>query len=127
MRKIKLISILLLFSLVLIGCQKSNLNLSDDVTSIEVYEWGSEEMVTTIDEKEFIEELVKELDSAKTASTASMDLALPDYDLHFNNNDGETLFTMGYYKKVMNLDVEGRYIDFSEDIMYNVELELPLE
>lgn len=127
MGKIKLISILLLFSFVLIGCQKSNLNLSDDVTSIEVYEWGSEELIATIDEKEFIEELVKKLDSARTASTASMDFESPDFDLHFNNNYGETLFKLGYYKKVMNLDVEGRYIDFSEDIVYNVELELPIE
>ena len=127
MGKIKLISILLLFSFVLIGCQKSNLNLSDDVTSIEVYEGGSEELIATIDEKEFIEELVKKLDSARTASTASMDFESPDFDLHFNNNYGETLFKLGYYKKVMNLDVEGRYIDFSEDIVYNVELELPIE
>lgn len=126
MAKIKLAYVFLLFSFVLIGCQNSNLNLSDDVTSIEVYEWGSDELVATIDEKEFIEELVIELDSARTASTASMDFESPDYELHFNN-DGETLFKMGYYKKVMNLDVEGRYIDFSEDIMYNVELQLPLK
>ncbi|MEH7382630.1 hypothetical protein V7138_19355 [Bacillus sp. JJ1533] len=126
MAKIKLVSVLLLFSFFLIGCQNNTLSLSDDVKSIEVYEWGSDELVTTIDEKEFIEELVKELVNARTSSTASMDFESPDYEVHFNN-DGETLFKMGYYKKVMNLDVEGLYWDFSEDIMYNVELQLPFE
>ncbi|RSL31492.1 hypothetical protein D7Z54_20880 [Salibacterium salarium] len=36
MAKIKLVSSLLLFSIVLIGCQNNNLNLSEDVT-----EWGT--------------------------------------------------------------------------------------
>ncbi|RPF50254.1 DUF5301 domain-containing protein [Aquisalibacillus elongatus] len=124
MAKTKLVFVLLLFSFILIGCQNNNLNLSDDVTSIEVYEWESQDLVATIEDKEFIEELVNELDRARTASTASMDFDSPDYEVHFNHNE-ETLFKMGYYKKVMNLEVEGRYWDFGEDRLYNVELQLP--
>ncbi|NIK11714.1 DUF5301 domain-containing protein [Alkalibacillus almallahensis] len=127
MAKIKFASALLFFTFILIGCQNNNLDLNEEVTSIEVYEWDSEEIVATIDDQEFIEELVKELDSAKTASTAEMSIARgPDYEVHFNNN-GQTLFQINYYKEVMNLGVEGRYQNFSEDIMYNVELRLPIE
>ncbi|MDQ0159686.1 DUF5301 domain-containing protein [Alkalibacillus salilacus] len=127
MAKIKLFFVLLLFVFVLIGCQNNNLNLSDDVTSIEVYEWNSEERVATIDDQEFIEELVKKLDNARTASTAEMSIPVnPDYDVHFKNDD-QTLFNFSYYKEVINLGVEGRYRNVNEDTMYNVELQLPLE
>ncbi|WP_181347581.1 hypothetical protein [Thalassobacillus sp. CUG 92003] len=69
MRKLTLAAILLLFSFLLIGCQNSNLNLGDDtVTRIDVYEWKSGELVATIDDTVFIEELVKELDRARTNS-----------------------------------------------------------
>lgn len=124
--KAKLISVLLLLPFILIGCQNNNLNLSKDVSNIEVYKWNSEELVVTIDDKEFIDELVKELDNAKTGSTANMDFESPDFELHFKN-ENETLLEIGYYKKVMNLDVEGRYWDYSEDTMYNVELQLPID
>ncbi|MYL35658.1 hypothetical protein GLW05_18945 [Pontibacillus yanchengensis] len=126
MIKAKLISVLLLLPFILIGCQNNNLNLSKDVSNIEVYKWNSEELVVTIDDKEFIDELVKELDNAKTGSTANMDFESPDFELHFKN-ENETLLEIGYYKKVMNLDVEGRYWDYSEDTMYNVELQLPID
>lgn len=124
--KAKLISVLLLLPFILIGCQNNNLHLSKDVSNIEVYKWNSEELVVTIDDKEFIDELVKELDNAKTGSTANMDFESPDFELHFKN-ENETLLEIGYYKKVMNLDVEGRYWDYSEDTMYNVELQLPID
>ncbi|MYL54940.1 hypothetical protein GLW08_16520 [Pontibacillus yanchengensis] len=126
MIKAKLISVLLLLPFILIGCQNNNLHLSKDVSNIEVYKWNSEELVVTIDDKEFIDELVKELDNAKTGSTANMDFESPDFELHFKN-ENETLLEIGYYKKVMNLDVEGRYWDYSEDTMYNVELQLPID
>ncbi|GGM41342.1 hypothetical protein GCM10011351_29390 [Paraliobacillus quinghaiensis] len=126
MPKIKSLFVVLLLSFILIGCQNNNLNLSEDVSSIEVYEWSSEELMATIDDKEFINELVKELDNAKTGTTSNMDFESPDFRLHFKSGN-ETLFEMGYYKKVINLDVEGRYWDFSEDIMYNSELQLPFE
>jgi hypothetical protein len=47
MEKIKLVSIALIF-FILIGCQNNNLNLSDEVTSIDVYEWDNEELIATI-------------------------------------------------------------------------------
>ncbi|WP_096154140.1 MULTISPECIES: hypothetical protein [Bacillus] len=47
-------------------------------------------MITTIDDKEFFEELVKELDNANTHSTAHNDWALPDYKLIFKINKSVT-------------------------------------
>ncbi|GGD25268.1 hypothetical protein GCM10011389_36160 [Pontibacillus salipaludis] len=126
MLKAKSASVFLLFSFVLLGCQNNNLNLNKEVFSIEVYEWNSEELVSTIGEKEFIDELVKNLDHAKTGSTANMNFESPDFELQFKNGN-ETLLEIGYYKKVMNLDVEGRYWDYREDTMYNVKLQLPNE
>ncbi|WP_345239412.1 hypothetical protein [Pontibacillus salipaludis] len=126
MLKVKSAFVFLLFSFILLGCQTNNLNLNKEVFSIEVYEWNSEELVSTIDEKEFIDELVKNLDHAKTGSTANMNFESPDFELHFKNGN-ETLLEIGYYKKVMNLDVEGRYWDYREDTMYNVKLQLQNE
>ncbi|MFS0673582.1 hypothetical protein [Ornithinibacillus sp. 179-J 7C1 HS] len=126
MKKIKLIYILLLFSFVLMGCQNNNLNLSDDVTSIEVYEWDSKEQVATIDDKGFIEELVKDLDNARTHSTANIDWAMPDYKLLFKH-DSEVLFEIGYCKDEQNFGngAVGRY--WESDKLYEVSTKLTVE
>ncbi|SHG88552.1 hypothetical protein [Ornithinibacillus halophilus] len=126
MREIKLIFILLLFSFVLIGCQNNNLNLSDDITSIEVYEWGSEELLATIDDKGFIKELVKDLDNARTHSTANLDWAMPDYKLLFKH-DTEVLFEIGYCKEEQNFGsgAVGRY--WESDKLYEVSTKLNVE
>ena len=122
----KVISVILLLSLILIGCQNNNLNLTNDVTSIEVYEWDSEKLIDTIDDKEFIEELVKELDNARTHSTENIDWAMQDYKLLFKHN-GEVLFEIGYCKDIQNFGngAEGRYWEF--DKHYEVSTKLPLE
>jgi tetrahydromethanopterin S-methyltransferase subunit B len=122
--QIKYFSFLILLSLVLIGCQNTNLNLSGDVTSIDVYEWKSDELVATIDDKEFIDELVKELNGAVTSSTESLDFADPEYKLLFKNQE-EIIYEIGYYKKVMNLGIEGQYWEF--DKIYGVKLKLPID
>jgi hypothetical protein len=124
MLKFKSISVLLLLSFVLIGCQNNNFNLKQNVTNIEVYDWDTKELITTTSDKEFIEELVNKLNNANTGSTANMDFRSPDYKLLFKN-DEETVYEIGYYNQVMNLSVNGRYLDFSEDVMYGVELPLP--
>ncbi|SDJ14604.1 hypothetical protein [Salimicrobium halophilum] len=125
--KIKKILGLLLLSFVLVGCQNDNLTLSSgDVTSIDVYEWDSEKLVATIDDEGFIEELVTELDQASTASTANMDFKLPEYEVHFKNEE-ETLLKLGYFKKSIDLGVEGRYLGLAEGMFFNVEIRLPME
>lgn len=127
MLKIKRIFELLLFLSVLVGCQNDNLNLKhEDVTSLEVYEWDSEKLVTTIDDEGFIEELLTELDQASTASTANMDFQSPNYEVHFNN-DGETLLKLGYYTGRIDLGMEGSYLGLDEGTLYNVNLPLPLK
>jgi hypothetical protein len=116
--------VFLLISVVLIGCQNNNLNIVEDITSIELSYWDSDEIIATFEDKEFINELVKEIDNANTSSTANMDFKSPDYKLLFKNNE-DTLFELGYYSQVMKLNVEGRYWDFNKDEMYNVKLKLP--
>lgn len=124
MLKIKFASVLLLISLVLIGCQNNGLILSNEVSSIEVYEWSGKDLVATIDNEELIEELVKELNSAKAYSTADMDFAMPDYKLLFISKE-EVIYEIGYYKEVMKLGIEGQYWEF--DQIYGVKLKLPLD
>lgn len=109
----------------LIGCQSNNLNLPQNVSSIEVYEWDENTLFTTIEDSELIDDLVEELNRAKTASTADMDYPLPEYELIFKNGENEEVFRVGFYNEVVNLGVKGRYLDVNEDIMYQVDLKLP--
>ncbi|UTR10363.1 hypothetical protein MM300_21235 [Evansella sp. LMS18] len=122
--KVKLIFILPFVLLVLAGCLNNNLDLSEEVTSIEVYEWDSEELVAIIDDKEFIDQLLKELDNARTSSTENMDIPMPDYNLMLKNNE-KVLYEIGYYKEVMNFGIEGQYWEF--DRLFGVKLELPID
>jgi len=119
-----------LLSISLIGCHSNylsnNLNLTEGIFSIEVYEWDNDTLVNTIKDNELIDGLVKKLNSAKTYSTADMDYPLPDYELIFKNNKQEDIFSIGYYNEVVNLGVKGRYLDVREDIMYQVEFQLPI-
>ncbi|SIS45479.1 hypothetical protein [Salimicrobium flavidum] len=126
MRNISSLFYIILFFFILMGCQNDNLDFSENISSIEVYEWESEELVATIEDEEFIDGLVKELDNAATESTANKDFASPEFELHFKSGE-DTLLEMGYYTKVMNFDVEGRYWSHTEGLMYGVELPLPLE
>lgn len=128
--KIRLLFLIFLLFVSVIGCQKvnhlsNNLNLTENISSIEVYDWDSHTLRTTINDTELITKLVNQLNSAKTYSTADMDYPLPDYKLIFKDDDNEDLFSIGYYNEVMNLGVKGRYLDVNEDILYQVELQLP--
>jgi hypothetical protein len=126
MLKIKSISVILLLAVILIGCQNNNLNLSNDVTRIQVYEWDSEKLIATINDKDFIEALIKELDNAKTHSTANIDWSLPNYKLLFKH-DSEVLYEIGYCKDILNFGngAVGRYWEF--DKLYEVSTELLFE
>ncbi|SET47505.1 hypothetical protein SAMN05216389_11242 [Oceanobacillus limi] len=127
MQKIKVLSVCLLLSIILIGCQNiNNLNLNEDITHIEVYEWNSEKLMDTIEDQVFIEELTSELDNAKTHSTANIDWAMPDYQLLFKD-DNEVLYEIGYCNEIQNFGsgAVGRY--WESDKLYEVSTELPLE
>lgn len=128
--KKSLLFLVFLLSVSLIGCQINNLtndlNLTVDISSIEIYEWDRDTAVKTIEDTELIAELVKELNNAKTYSTADMDYPLPDYELILKHVEDEAVFRIGYYNEVVHLGVKGRYLDVSEDIMYQVELQLPV-
>ncbi|MUV37981.1 hypothetical protein JNUCC1_01789 [Lentibacillus sp. JNUCC-1] len=129
--KKSILFLVILLSVSVIGCQDVNhisnqLNLTEDIPSIEVYKWDMDTLHTTIKDPELIMNLVKELNIARTYSTADMDYPLPDYKLVFKDGDNGELFQIGYYKEVVKLGVKGRYLDVSEDIMYQVELQLPI-
>jgi hypothetical protein len=124
--KIRVISACLVSALLLIGCQNSNLNLSNDVTSIQVYGWDSEDLIATIDDKEIIEDVVNELDKARTHSTESIDWGLPDYKLLLKH-DSEVLYEIGYCENIQNFGngATGRYWEF--DKLYEVSTKLPFK
>lgn len=126
MRKFNAVFVILLFAFFLMGCQNQNLNLRDEVTSIQVYEWDGDEVIETIDDKDFIEELVKDLKNAKTHSTASIDWALPEYKLFFLSGN-EVLYEIGYCEEIQNFGdgAVGRYWEF--DQLYEVSTELPIQ
>src|SRR5699024_5679472 len=119
-------SILLVIA-TLTGCSDKNLDLNDDVSSIEMYEYGEDILIDTIEDEEFIKKLVKKLDKATTESTANIDFELPDYELVFKNAEDEELFNIGYFKDVTDLGVKGRYWKENEDLMYKVDLEVPVD
>lgn len=109
MKKLFVLMILLL-TIVMIGCQNNNLPFSDGVSKIEVYEWDSDVLITTIDNEAVIDELTKKLNRANTSSTANMDYPLPDNRLLFFNNENESVFEIGYYRDIVSLGVKGRYL-----------------
>lgn len=115
----KFVFIFLFLLLPLAGCLNNNLDLSQEVTSIEVYGWESEELVSVIDDQEIIDKLVRELDSANTHSTENIDFPMPDYNLLLKNKD-TVLYEIGYYSEVVDLGIEGQYWEF--DRIFGVKL-----
>ncbi|MDQ0159601.1 hypothetical protein [Alkalibacillus salilacus] len=125
MQKLKIVILLIPFFLIM-ACGQENLNLNDTVTTIEIREWNQDEVVKTIEDEAFIEDLISELDQAETESTATMDYPLPGYELRFKQED-DIVFTIGYYRDLITLGIEGRYLDVEQDKMYGVERELSVE
>ncbi|WP_221567021.1 hypothetical protein [Alkalihalobacillus sp. TS-13] len=121
MKKVLLTLLLALIFLISACNQEPN-----EVTSIEVLQWKSDEKIETITDEKFISELVQKLETAETSSTVNMDFVSPDYKLLFKN-ESEVLYELGYYKKVMKFGVDGRYWNFQEDEMIGVVMELQTE
>jgi len=90
-KEIKLTFSILLLTIILSSCSNNNLDLDDDVTSIEVYSYDEDTLIDTIVDEDFIENLVKKLDKATTHTTANMDLDLPDYKLIFKSDEKKYL------------------------------------
>ncbi len=120
----KFVFIFLFLLLPLAGCLNNNLDLSQEVTSIEVYKWDSEELWSVIEDQGIIDKLVRELDSANTHSTENIDFPMPDYNLLFKKKE-TVLYEIGYYSEVVDLGIEGQYWEF--DRIFGVKLELPID
>lgn len=116
-----------LFIILLVACVQGDLLINEPVSSIKVYEYNTDTLVDSIEDEETINELVKQLNGAKTASTATFDFELPAYELAFKNKKDEEIFTVGYFTDIVNLGVAGRYWDGNEELMYEVEMKLPVK
>lgn len=123
----QLLFIALLSLIMLTGCQSNDLfgDEADNVASIEVRTYDSDELVTTITDVSFIETLVQELESANSASTANMDIPNPDYRLLFMDSDDMVIQEIGYYTEEKDFGVVGRYL--ASDLHLAVTTELPIE
>ncbi|WP_226036838.1 hypothetical protein [Aquibacillus saliphilus] len=130
--KYKFLIMLLLVTFILIGCQSPEDNTSEldlkkkTITHIEVRSWESEELITTIDNQTFIDDLIIQISDSKHSSTATMDFRSPDYKMTFINEQ-EMVYQLGYYLKAMNLGVIGRYWDFKQDQQIGVTQKLPIK
>lgn len=126
MRKYRFRSVLLtsLLLILIAGCQQNkNLNLDEKVTEIKIVKWEKEEYVATIKDRQFINELIDDLNAADTLSTNSLDFEMPQYKILFINKDGETLHKLGYYKSPVLLGISGQYWEF--DKIYGLTKEIP--
>lgn len=122
-----LIFLSVLLMVILTACSKGNLDLDEDISHIEVYKFNDDILIDTIEDPEFINKLIKELDKAQTESTANMDFESPDYVLIFKNKEDEEVFNINYFEEVLDLGVRGRYWDEEQDLMYKVDLVLPID
>ncbi|WP_404428613.1 hypothetical protein [Sutcliffiella horikoshii] len=89
--KIKMISLALLIMFVLIGCVPNKLDL-EGATKIDIYNWENKDLIHTIEDASFIENLVTKLNKAngeKISDTA--DIAMLPYKIHFKNKEGTIL------------------------------------
>ena len=118
---------LTLFSaLLLAGCGSNDLfgDDAENVASIEVRDYDSDELITTITDSSFIDSLVEELEYADTGSTANMDLMNPEYTALFLDSEEQVIQSFGYYVDELSLGVIGRY--HTRDTLFTVTTELPI-
>ena len=116
-----------LFSaLLLAGCGSNNLfdDDAENVASIEVRYYDSDELLATITDSSFIDSLVEELETADTGSTANMDLMNPEYTALFLDSEEQVIQSFGYYVDELSLGVIGRY--YTQDTLFAVTTELPI-
>lgn len=130
----KYLCFLLFFIALLVGCQSVNdgpvqknndFTIDKDITEIEIVDWQTEEHISKITDTDFIQKLINELTNADYHSTAFINLVKPDFKVIFIS-EAESVYELGYYREIMNLDIAGRYWDFQKDGLYGVTLKLPV-
>lgn len=97
------------------------------MTSIEVRDYDSDELLATITDSSFIDSLVEELETADTGSTANMDLMNPEYTALFLDSEEQVIQSFGYYVEELSLEVVGRYHSRELGALLAVTTELPIE
>lgn len=118
--KIKIVSLVLLISFVLIGCQNNKLNL-EGITNIEVYNWENKELVKIIDDASFIENLVTELNKANGEEISdTADIAILPYEIVFKNKE-QTIIELGFDQT----ENEAHFMDYENSIRYTLDITLP--
>ncbi|MFZ3590109.1 hypothetical protein ACOI1C_12710 [Bacillus sp. DJP31] len=118
--RIKLILLLFLFSIVLIGCQSNSLNLNEDVTKVEVYNWEDKKQIKSFEDTSLINSLVTKLNKAhgeKMSDTS--DIAAPTYKIIFKNKE-ETMMRLGLSQS----ESEAYFTELDSEIMYIIDLAL---
>lgn len=96
------------------------------VNSIEIREWDNDELIDTITDEDFIAALIADLESAKSSTTANLDIPNPDYQLLFFAED-KIVQELSYYteEKLYN-GKKGQFTSFKEDRHYGLSTELPI-
>lgn len=118
--KIRMVYLVLLISLVLIACQNKELN-SEGITNIEVYNWQNKELVKTIEDTSFIENLVTKLNKANGEEISdTADIAILPYEIVFKNKE-QTIMELGFDQ---TLD-EAHFMDYENSIRYTLDITLP--
>ena len=122
MVKIRIVSVALIF-FILLGCQNKSLNLDEDVTKVDVYNWESEELIKSFEDTAFIESLVNKLNNAKGEKISdTSDIAAPPYKITFKNKTG-ILMELGLFQT----ESEARFMDIDNEIMYTVDTTIPID
>ncbi|WP_217585991.1 hypothetical protein [Lentibacillus saliphilus] len=112
--------------LALAACQQNELFQDETITSITIEKWDSAEVIHTISDETFIDDLISQLETTDTASTADIDIPHPDYRLVFFDDD-RVVKELGYYIEEKNYKgVTGRYIDMKAGNHLGVTTELPI-
>ncbi|WNF38885.1 hypothetical protein RJD24_10880 [Bacillaceae bacterium IKA-2] len=118
--KIKMVYLALLISFVLIGCQNNKLNL-EGITHIEVYNWQSKELLKTIDDASFIENLVTNLNKANGEEISdTADIAILPYEIVFKNKE-QTIMELGFDQ----IENKSHFMDYENSIRYTLDITLP--
>lgn len=117
----------IIVSMVLAGCRSNDLFGEDleNITSIEIRDSDTEEIVTVITDSSIIDPLVDELEHADSSSTANLDIMLPEYRLLFLDSEENVIQDIGYYREEKEFGVVGRYL--TSDRLLAVTTELPIE
>lgn len=118
--KIKIVSLILLISFVLIGCQTNKLDL-EGITNIEVYNWQNKELVKNIDDASFIENLVTKLNKANGEEISdTADIGILPYEIVFKNKE-QTIMELGFGQT----EGEAHFMDYENSISYTLDITLP--